>query len=64
MQIEFESSRLSAVQQAAASVVGSVTTAGVSSFISEVAKQIEHETSVKRRYLVLSVFRLVLYSCV
>jgi len=49
MQIEFESSRLSAVQQAAASVVGSVTTVGVSSFISEVAKQIEHESSVKKR---------------
>ena len=48
-ELEFENSRFASLKEAASHLMGSVSTQGVPTFISEVSKQIEHDTSVKKR---------------
>jgi hypothetical protein len=48
-ELDFETERFVTVKEAAATIMGAVTTQGVHYFISEVGKQVDHETSHRRR---------------
>lgn len=47
--IAVETARIAAIKDAAASVVGSVTSAGVNYLVTELGKQIEHDSDARRR---------------
>jgi HEAT repeat protein len=48
-ELSYETERFEAIKEAAAAVMASVTSSGVHLLISELGKQIEHETNIKRR---------------
>ena len=48
-ELDFEKERFKEVKNAATLLLGAVTTSGAQGLISELGKQVEHETSIKRR---------------